>query len=134
MLKRDDKLVCLPSHGENRGSSPLGSANEIKKLISGRRLVSNNCPINVYGQAWTAHRFFRLASVCAQILRPPVARLAKRPCHGHLMGPMTGLDNAHEAAAGTVDPGSASGPRRASNLSQRREWFLRSARQGARAP
>ena len=42
-----------PSHGENRGSSPLGSANEIKELLQDRRLVSNSCPINVYGQAWT---------------------------------------------------------------------------------
>src|SRR5262249_1682613 len=41
--------------------------------------------------------------------------------------------NAHEAPARTVDPGSARGPRRASNLPQRREWFLRSARKGARA-
>src|SRR5262249_7269624 len=46
-----------PSHGENRGSSPLGSANEIKHLIQVRQLVSNNGPINVYGQAWTACRF-----------------------------------------------------------------------------
>ena len=46
-----------PSHGENRGSSPLGSANEIKELLQDRRLVSNSCPINVYGQAWTtAHK------------------------------------------------------------------------------
>jgi hypothetical protein len=32
MLKRDDKPVCLPSHGENRGSSPLGSANVCRHL------------------------------------------------------------------------------------------------------
>ena len=25
--------VCLPSHGENRGSSPLGSANDFSKLV-----------------------------------------------------------------------------------------------------
>jgi hypothetical protein len=25
--------VCLPSHGENRGSSPLGSANDFKHLV-----------------------------------------------------------------------------------------------------
>jgi hypothetical protein len=59
------------------------------------------------------------------------SRLRQAPSDGHLMGP--GLDNAHEAAAGTLDPGSARGPRRASNLPQRREWFLRAARQGARA-
>src|SRR5260370_19217863 len=43
-----------PSHGENRGSSPLGSANGIKDLFQNRQLVSNNCPINGYGQAWTS--------------------------------------------------------------------------------
>jgi hypothetical protein len=43
-----------PSHGENRGSSPLGSANEIKDLWPGRLLVSNNCPINVCGHAWNS--------------------------------------------------------------------------------
>src|SRR5215471_16691500 len=59
---------------------------------------------------------------------PPASR-----SDGHLMGPMAGLDNAHESAAGTVDPGSAGGPRRANNLPQCRKWFLRSARQGARA-
>jgi hypothetical protein len=42
-----------PSHGENRGSSPLGSANDIKEFGCERRLVSNNCPINVHGQART---------------------------------------------------------------------------------
>ena len=34
-------------------STSLGSANEIKELLQDRRLVSNSCPINVYGQAWT---------------------------------------------------------------------------------
>src|SRR5262245_8338113 len=61
MLKRDDKLVCSPSHGENRGSSPLGSANKIKHLFQNDRLVSNDCPINMYGQIWTACRFFKLS-------------------------------------------------------------------------
>jgi hypothetical protein len=42
------------SHGENRGSSPLGSANENNHLFKIQSLVSNNCPINLYGQAWTA--------------------------------------------------------------------------------
>ena len=41
-------------------------------------------------------------------------------------------DNPHESAAGNVDPGSAGGPRRASNLPQHRNT-LRSARQSARA-
>ena len=35
-----------PSHGENRGSSPLGSASEIKYLARKTLLVSNGCPIN----------------------------------------------------------------------------------------
>src|SRR5215831_16181734 len=51
------KRWASPSHGENRGSSPLGSANEINQLMQSRQLVSNDCPINVYGQAWTACRF-----------------------------------------------------------------------------
>src|SRR5262249_58371653 len=67
--------------------APLGSANKIKSLMQVGQLVSNNCPISVYGQAWTAH----------------------------------------ESAAGTVEPGSAGGPRRASNLPQRRGWVLRSS-------
>jgi hypothetical protein len=46
-----NQIALTPSHGENRGSSPLGSANKIKYLLQGRQLVSNNCPINVYGQA-----------------------------------------------------------------------------------
>jgi hypothetical protein len=45
-----------PSHGENRGSSPLGSASKIKYLFQDGRLVSNNCPINVYRQRWTSSR------------------------------------------------------------------------------
>src|SRR5215813_9627576 len=53
MLKRDDKLVCLPSHGENRGSSPLGSANSFKDLADCDPSASNTCPINVCGQRWT---------------------------------------------------------------------------------
>jgi hypothetical protein len=53
----DSLSQMAPSHGENRGSSPLGSANEIKYLMQASQLVSNNCPINVYGQAWTACGF-----------------------------------------------------------------------------
>src|SRR5262245_10757836 len=56
--KARDRLVCSPSHGENRGSSPLGGANEIKYLFQNDRLVSNDCPINIHGQAWMACRFF----------------------------------------------------------------------------
>src|SRR5262249_32738652 len=54
--------------------SPLGSANAIKHLIQVNRLVSNNCPINVYGQAWTACRLDNICGPCgltAQILAPP---------------------------------------------------------------
>src|SRR5215471_13057665 len=50
-------MYRLPaSHGENRGSSPLGSASKIKYLLQARWLVSNNCPINVYRQRWTSSR------------------------------------------------------------------------------
>jgi hypothetical protein len=38
------------SHGENRGSSPLGTANYFKYLRRRWFFVSNACPINVYGQ------------------------------------------------------------------------------------
>jgi hypothetical protein len=38
-----------PSHGENRGSSPLGSANDINTLDIRPTTVSNRCPI--YGCA-----------------------------------------------------------------------------------
>jgi hypothetical protein len=34
-----------PSHGENRGSSPLGSASEIKSLAAFDFSASNNRPI-----------------------------------------------------------------------------------------
>jgi hypothetical protein len=40
-----------------QGFESLASANEIKTLLQDCRLVSNSCPINVYGQAWTtAHQ------------------------------------------------------------------------------
>src|SRR5215472_17247493 len=42
-----------PSHGENRGSSPLGSANSFKDLADCDPSASNTCPINVCGQPWT---------------------------------------------------------------------------------
>ena len=48
---RSDRLS--PSHGENRGSSPLGSASEIKYILKMWPFVSNRCPINICGQAWT---------------------------------------------------------------------------------
>src|SRR6516164_561968 len=67
-------VLVSPSHGENRGSSPLGSANAIKYLIQVHQLVSNNCPINVCGQAWTACRLDNMCGPCGlttQILAPP---------------------------------------------------------------
>jgi len=46
-----NQLELLASH------TSLGSANKIKRLMQVGQLVSNNCPINVYGQAWTACDF-----------------------------------------------------------------------------
>ena len=45
-------MACPPSHGENRGSSPLGSANDFNSLIYSPLFVSNRCPIyvRVHGQ------------------------------------------------------------------------------------
>src|SRR5271166_520942 len=57
----DDALLRL-SHGENRGSSPLGSASKIKYILKIWPFVSNGCPINICGQAWTPaleHRAIR---------------------------------------------------------------------------
>ena len=48
---RGVKWICTrpsrssPSHGENRGSSPLGSANKINGLISRFLRVSRLCPV-----------------------------------------------------------------------------------------
>ena len=39
-----DKLVSLPSHGENRGSSPLGSANDFSNLAPKRSLLGPASP------------------------------------------------------------------------------------------
>src|SRR5262245_41304116 len=51
------RQICLvlvsPSHGENRGSSPLGSANIFKDLADCYPSASNTCPINACGQRWT---------------------------------------------------------------------------------
>src|SRR5262245_41410809 len=101
MLKRDDELICSPSHGENRGSSPLGSANKIKYLLQDRQLVSNNCPINVYGQAWTLMMtmpYARCAGDCQRICTgqrcankyPTLAR-AEIPTQ-HIFGVFNGPD------------------------------------------
>ena len=45
-------LPTLPSHGENRGSSPLGSANDFNCLVDLLGFVSNRCPIyrHVHGR------------------------------------------------------------------------------------
>src|SRR6266487_3917376 len=135
-----------PSHGENRGSRTLGSANKIKYLLQDCRLVSNNCPINVYGQAWTLMMtmpYARCAGDCQRICtgqrlrtdirHSPAPKFQRSTSSAFSMGAMQDLDNPHESTARTIDPGSTGGPRRANNLPQRREWFLCSARQGARA-
>ena len=56
-LSLDGPRPIAPSHGENMGSSPLGSANEINHLLETDQLLSNICPINVHGQAWTTSVF-----------------------------------------------------------------------------
>ena len=45
------RVSILPSHGENRGSSSLGSANDINGLAE-TRFVSNGRPINVRKHPW----------------------------------------------------------------------------------
>ena len=73
-IRRCSLLYALPaSHGENRGSSPLGSANGIKDLFQNRQLVSNNCPINGYGQAW-ASMIENRAHACARHEFPSAPR------------------------------------------------------------
>jgi hypothetical protein len=89
------------SYGENRGSSPLGSANKIKYLLQDCQLVSNNCPINVYGQAWTLMMtmpYARCAGDCQRICTgqrcankyPTLAR-AEIPTQ-HIFGVFNGRD------------------------------------------
>jgi hypothetical protein len=41
--------VSLPSHGENRGSSPLGSANDFNDLHFKDWPVSRPCPVEIPG-------------------------------------------------------------------------------------
>src|SRR5215831_1791536 len=51
-------------------STSLGSANKIKYLLQDCQLVSNNCPINVYAQAWTLMMtmpYARCAGDCQRI-------------------------------------------------------------------
>src|SRR5262245_35226920 len=54
LLARADRVIKsvdgrrsldMPSHGENRGSSPLGSANDFNRIDIGAADVSNECPI-----------------------------------------------------------------------------------------
>ena len=40
-------MASLPSHGENRGSSPLGSANNINDLHFEDLPVSRPCPVEI---------------------------------------------------------------------------------------
>src|SRR6266511_3979197 len=89
------------SHGENRGSSPLGSANKIKHLLQNCQLVSNNCPINVYGQAWTlitTMPYARCAGDCRRICsgrrcadKYPTLGRAEIPTQ-HIFGVFNGRD------------------------------------------
>jgi hypothetical protein len=84
-----------------QGSSPLGSANKINHLLQDSRLVSNNCPINVYGQAWTLMMtmpYARCAGDCRRICTgqrcankyPTLAR-AEIPTQ-HIFGVFNGRD------------------------------------------
>src|SRR5262249_58495585 len=115
-------------------------------LLQDCQLVSNNCPINVYAQAWTLMMtmpYARCAGDCQRICTgqrcankyPRLAR-AEIPTQ-HVFGVFDGrdqdLDNPHESTARTIDPGSAGGPRPANNLPQPRGWVFCSARQGAPA-
>ena len=54
--RRHVETFARPSHGENRGSSPLGSANDFKYLPRKSTFVTNACPINGYRQRWTSSR------------------------------------------------------------------------------
>jgi hypothetical protein len=55
-------------------AGPLGSANEIKHLLRDFQLVSNNCPINVYGQAWTLMTENHAHARCAPAIAEGFAR------------------------------------------------------------
>jgi hypothetical protein len=79
----------------------LGSANKIKYLLQDCQLVSNNCPINVYGQAWTLMMtmpYARCAGDCQRICTgqrcankyPTLAR-AEIPTQ-HIFGVFNGRD------------------------------------------
>src|SRR6516162_5687167 len=63
--------------------SPLGSANAIKYLIQVHQLVSNNCPINVCGQAWTACRFLDWTTCAVRVVLP--LRSWRHPAAGAFM-------------------------------------------------
>jgi hypothetical protein len=45
------KALGIALSRRKQGVESLGSANEIKRLLQEHQFVSNNCPINVYGQA-----------------------------------------------------------------------------------
>ena len=112
-IRRCSLLYALPaSHGENRGSSPLGSANKIRYLLKIGQLVSNNCPINVYGRAWTlmmtmpyarcaaiAKGFARGSGVRTNIRHSPAPKFQRSTSSAFSMGAMQDLDNPHESTA-----------------------------------
>jgi hypothetical protein len=45
-----DHMFATPSHGENMGSSPLGSASDFNRLAQTSAVVSNGRPINTSGR------------------------------------------------------------------------------------
>src|SRR5262245_43668469 len=92
----DDPRPIAPSHGENRG--PLGSANKIKYSMQASQLVSNNCPINVYGQAWTACRFLDWTTCAVRVALPPLAP----PCGWRSPNDLDVAENA-AASAGSYE-------------------------------
>lgn len=79
----------------------LGSANKIKHLLQNCQLVSNNCPINVYGQAWTlitTMPYARCAGDCRRICtgqrcadKYPTLGRAEIPTQ-HIFGVFNGRD------------------------------------------
>jgi hypothetical protein len=43
-----NQIALAPSHGENRGSSPLGSANDFRHLVGTTRTNEGRCLLFVY--------------------------------------------------------------------------------------
>jgi hypothetical protein len=84
-----------------QGFESLGSANKIKYLLQNGQLVSNNCPINVYEQAWTLMMtmpYARCAGDCQRICtgqrcanKYPTLGRAEIPTQ-HIFGVFNGRD------------------------------------------